>query len=155
MSIRGSQWVAYAAAAWALIFAVFHIIWACGWYVGLNAAEAAIAFKRPITLPYDLVVAGMCLVGAVVALAPVRPWGARLPRRPVRLIAWIGTVLVALRAVASVIQTAYLLIVGRLTGIGAWEYWFFLGATLYVITTWRCWRSSRAETEQVLPHADG
>ena len=41
---RGSPWAAYGAAIWALIFAVFHIVWAAGWYPLLNAEQARIAF---------------------------------------------------------------------------------------------------------------
>jgi hypothetical protein len=67
--------VAYAAALWAAVFAVFHVIWAAGWYPLLNAAHARIAFARPWFWAYDLVVAALCLIAVPVALAPVMsPW---------------------------------------------------------------------------------
>ncbi len=56
----------------------------------------------------------MCLLGVVVALAPVRGWGGRLTR-VLRTCAWIGTPLLVLRAVASLVQVSYELVVGRLT----------------------------------------
>ena len=39
-------WVAYAAALWAAVFAVFHIIWAAGWYPLLDAEGAALRSRR-------------------------------------------------------------------------------------------------------------
>ena len=141
-SPRGTDWVAYAAATWAFVFAAFHVVWACGWYVGLHAEEARIAFRKPYTLPYDLVVAAMCVIGGVLALAPVRAWGARLRRPGVRVIAWIGTVLLVLRAVAGFIQLVWLLAAARLAlrDVEFWEPWFYLGAILFGVTTWRYWR---------------
>jgi len=35
---------AYAAPVWALVFAVFHFVWASGWYIVLDAEQARIAF---------------------------------------------------------------------------------------------------------------
>jgi hypothetical protein len=44
-----------------------------------------------------------------------------------------------LRLVAAVVQTGYLLAVGRfrLAIIGIWDWWFFLGAILFTLSTWR------------------
>ncbi len=33
-------WIAYAAACWTLVFAAFHIVWAAGWYIGLDPVQA-------------------------------------------------------------------------------------------------------------------
>lgn len=134
-------WEAYAAALWALIFAVFHVIWAAGWYVGLDPEHARIAFAKTPFLVFDLLVAGMCAVAVPVALALAMPWGRRLPRRLVGLFAWGGTGLLALRSVTSIVQTAYL--VGRRQFVveseGLWELWFYVGAILFSIATWRFW----------------
>jgi Protein of unknown function (DUF3995) len=134
--------VAYAAALWALIFATFHVIWACGWYVGLDHEQARIAFGKPLFFAYDLVVAGICALAVLVALAPVQPWGRRLPPRLLRFCAWTGTVLLVLRAGGSLIQTAYLVTTGRfaIDAMGIWEPWFYLGAILFSLSTWRYWR---------------
>ena len=139
---RPGAWVAYAAALWALIFATFHIIWACGWYIGLDQEEARTAFGKPLFFAWDVVVAGMCVLAVPIALAPVQPWGRRLPLRLLRSGAWVGTVLLVLRAAASLVETAYLLSVGRFTieAMGIWEPWFFLGAILFGLSTWRYWR---------------
>ena len=47
MDERGSPWVAYSAAIWAAIFAIFHIVWAAGWYPLLDAEQGRIAFATP------------------------------------------------------------------------------------------------------------
>lgn len=105
--------MAYAAACWALVFAAFHIVWAAGWYIGLDPVQARAAFTVPWKLAYDLVVAGMCLVAVPVVLALAMPWGQRVPRRLLDALAWTGTGLLLLRAVASLIEAAYLLVTGR------------------------------------------
>jgi hypothetical protein len=135
-------WAGYGAALWALIFAVFHIIWATGWYIGLDSEQARIAFAQTPFLVYDLVVAGMCVFAVAVALALAMPWGRRLPRQLVGLFAWAGTGLLVLRSVASVVQTAYLIGSGQFVvePRGLWELWFYLGAILFGAGTWHFWR---------------
>jgi Protein of unknown function (DUF3995) len=117
---RVNSWTAYAAALWALIFAGFHVIWATGWRVGLDAEQARIAFSKTPFFVYDLVVAGMCVVAAPVALALTMPWGRRLPRGLLGLVAWTGSGLLVIRSVASIAQTAYLIATERfaLRGMG-------------------------------------
>src|SRR5574341_219002 len=85
-----SSWAGYGAALWALIFAAFHLVWATGWYIGLEAEPARAAFANRWFLVYDLVVAGMCAFAVPVALALTMPWGRRLPRWLVGLFAWVG-----------------------------------------------------------------
>jgi hypothetical protein len=136
------SWAAYAAALWALIFAVFHVIWATGWYVGLDHVQARIAFAKTPFFIYDLVVAGMCAFAVPVALALEMPWGRRVPRWLVGLFAWGGTGLLVLRSVASIVQGVYL-IGSRQFVVDSrvkWELWFYLGAILFSLSTWRFWR---------------
>src|SRR5262249_58239945 len=113
------------AACWALVFGAFHIFWAAGWYIGLDPVQAQAAFAIPWKLAYDLVVAGMCIVAVPVVLAMAMPSGQRLPPRLLRVLASIGIGLLVLRAVASLIQGTYLLVMGRfsLRKMGAWELW--------------------------------
>ena len=138
-------WVAYAAALWAFVFAIFHIIWAAGWYPLLDAEEARAAFATPWKWAYDVLVAAMCVIAVPVALAPVMSWGQYAPRRLIYSLAWIGTALLLLRSVASLIQVGYLFAAGRLRipDIGIWEPWFYLGAILFSLSTWRSkrWRN--------------
>lgn len=142
---RIRSWIACAAATWALIFAAFHFIWASGWYIGLADKEGAAAgFAVPWKLTYDIVAGVMCAMAVPVALALGLPWGLRQPRRLVGFLAWTGTGLLVLRAVASLIQGAYLLLVGRfsLRDMGIWEPWFYLGAALFAVSTWSYWRAT-------------
>jgi hypothetical protein len=143
--LRVGPWVAYAAALWASVFAIFHIIWAAGWYPLLNAEEARVAFATPWKWAYDVFVAAMCVIAVPVALAPVMSWGQYAPRRVIYTLAWIGTALLLLRSVASLVQAGYLVAAGRIriTAIGIWEPWFYLGAILFSLSTWRSrrWRN--------------
>jgi len=134
------SWAAYAAALWALIFAFFHIIWAGGWYLGLDPEQAPVAFAKTWFLAYDIVVAGICLFAVPVALALAMPWGRRLSRRLVLLFAFLGTGLLLLRSIASIVQTLYLIGVGRFM-VHLWEFWFYLGAVLFSIATWRYFKT--------------
>jgi hypothetical protein len=134
--------VAYAAALWAAVFAVFHIIWGAGWYPLLDAEQARIAFANPWKWAYDVLIAVICVIAVPVALAPVMSWGRHLPRRLTYTLAWIGSALLVLRSTASLIQAGYLLGVGRFrfAALGIWEPWFYLGAVLFSLSTWRATR---------------
>lgn len=150
-SAQGSHpWIAYAAACWALIFGAFHIVWAFGWHIGLDPELARTAFANGWFLAYDVVVAGVCIVGALVALALGLPRGLRLPRGILGVVAWTGTGLLVLRSVASLAQTAYLLITGQfdLRRMGVWEPWFYAGAALFGLNCWRYWRRPQPRATQ-------
>jgi hypothetical protein len=146
---RGS-WTGYAAALWALIFAVLHFVWAMGWYVGLDQELSRKAFQQRWFLIYDLVVAGLCIVGVWVALALVQPWGRRLPRSLVGGLAWCGSVLLLLRGGAGAAQTAYVAATGPsvLVAYRIWEVWFCLGALLFGLSTWRFWWAPRCRASR-------
>jgi hypothetical protein len=136
---RSWHWVAYAAALWASVFAVFHVIWAAGWYPLLNAEGARIAFATPWKWAFDVVVAAMCVIAVPVALAPVTSWGQHVPRRLIDTLALVGTALLVLRSTASLVQIGYFVATGRfrVTAVGIWEPWFYLGAILFSLSTWR------------------
>ncbi|HSB10323.1 MAG TPA: DUF3995 domain-containing protein [Blastocatellia bacterium] len=132
---KGSR-VEHCAALWAFVFAVFHIVWAAGWYVGLEQEEARKAFHHAWTLVYDLVIAGMCLVGGLTALAIVEPCGRRFRGRLIRPLLWTGTGLLVLRAGAGIVHGAYLTATQQFTISPSllWEGWFCLGAFLFSLT---------------------
>lgn len=133
------RFVEYAAAAWAGIFSALHVAWAAGWYVGLPATEAEVAFARGWFWTYNLIVAGACLLGFLVALAFVEPWGRRLPRPLLRGVAWIGTCVLVARAIGSLLQLTYRLLKGRYAWapMQLYELWFYLGAVLFAAALWR------------------
>jgi hypothetical protein len=136
------SWPAYGAAIWSLVFAVLHGVWAMGWYIGLDAETARKAFEVTWKLVYDIVIAGVCVLGTFLALAFVQPWGRRLPRRAVNFVAWCATGLLLLRSGGSILQMIYFAVVGKLTGIlhhpmALWELWFYLGTMLFCLSFWR------------------
>ena len=136
-----SPWAAYGAAIWAFTFAVFHIVWAAGWYPLLNADEARIAFAVPWKWAFDVAVAGMCVIAVPVALAPVTSLGQHVPRPMMFRLSVVGSALLVLRSTASLVQAGYLVATGRFAGFGIWEPWFYLGAVLFSLSTWRSWRT--------------
>jgi hypothetical protein len=121
--LRIGPWVAYAAAFWALVFACFHIVWAIGWYPPLDAEGAREAFANPWKWAYDVLVAARCIIAVPVALAPVMSWGQRGPRRLIYSLAWIGSALLVLRSVASLMQASYFIVTGRFrfADMGIWS----------------------------------
>jgi magnesium-transporting ATPase (P-type) len=135
---RLRRWVAHAAALWAAVFAVFHIIWAMGWYPLLDAEQARLAFATRWKWVYNAVVAVICLVAVPVALAPVSSWGRHVPRRLIYTLAVVGSTLLVLRVGASLIQLVYFAATRefRVIGVGIWEPWFYLGAVLFTVSTW-------------------
>lgn len=145
-SKTGHYWVAIAAAGWAAVFAGFHIAWAGGWYLLLDAEQARIAFATPWKWAFNAVVAAMCVVAAPVSLALGTSLGDRLPRRLYVTLAWIGTSLLVLRGVASFIQVMYGLAAGRisLNRVGIWEPWFYAGALIFGANLWMYSRRKRS-----------
>ena len=68
-----------------------------------------------------------------------------MPRRLLIPLAVIGIGLLALRAVASLIQIAYFAVIGRfrLQNLGVWEPWFYAGAALFTLNLWWYWQRER------------
>ena len=138
-------WVAYAAASWAFVFALFHAACATGWHIGFDREFARRAFAKTWFLAYDLAVMVMCLVAVGVALAPVRPWGRRVPRGALGVLAWGGTALLMWRATGSIVQLVYQIVSGSFVARAmlVWEAWFYVGAILFGVSTWRFWTVPR------------
>ena len=137
-------WTGYCAALWALIFSLLHVVWAAGWYIGLPEEQARRAFQRTWFLAYDLVIAGMCGLAVPVALALVQPWGQRLPRRLLSVLAWCGTGLLVLRGGGALAQTVYLVAAGKYIPepMHLYTVRFCLGAVLFGLSLWRFRRAS-------------
>ena len=130
----------YYAAAWSLVFAVLHVIWACGWYVGLNAEGAAKAFQKPWFLAYDLAVAELCFVALFLGLALSKPQERRRRnRRVVVAMSYAAAAILALRGVAGLTQSLYLLASGREVAMRstAWDLWFCLGGMIFCLAVSR------------------
>jgi len=138
--------IGYAAAGWALVFALLHFVWAAGWYVGLDPVQTRAAFAVPWKLAYDLAAGALCVVAVPIALALVMPWGRCVPRRLLHTLACTGTGLLVLHAVASLVQIGYLMATGQFEfdDLSVWEPWFYIGATLFTLNLWWYWRGERS-----------
>lgn len=96
----------WAAFGWGLIFGAISIYWGCGGTLGLNTIGGSIerlAREHNTGIFVAVWVTGLAkLVGATLALALVRPWGDRLPRRPVVILSWVATVVITLYGAITV-----------------------------------------------------
>jgi Protein of unknown function (DUF3995) len=109
---RAAAWPAYAAAAWALLFALVNVYWGLGGRLAAPFADAARALADPLVVAANWAAVALKLGMAGVALATVRPWGERLPRRLLLLVVYglgagltlyggLGLVFDALRAAGA------------------------------------------------------
>ncbi|WP_051400360.1 DUF3995 domain-containing protein [Haloechinothrix halophila] len=83
-------------ASWMIIFAAVHVYWAMGGPVGLP--DGFSITEHPLLLVVDIVAVPLCLAGALLALALVRPIG----RRYRRTVTW----LTALTGVLAIVHAA-------------------------------------------------
>jgi hypothetical protein len=89
-------WPAYAACGWGLVFAGISFYWGSGGHGLLDTIGGAIERSAlagdPAIYAAVWVTGVLKVVGAVLALALVRPWARRLPRRAVLLLGWVAAV---------------------------------------------------------------
>jgi hypothetical protein len=149
------NWPAYTSAAWLVAFVGWHVPFLLGWNPfhgeGMDGA---------VFLAYDATLICMAGIGAVVAVATVRPWGRRVPRRLLLTPLVVGCVLLVARGVPGFVE-----FLAQVTGLApaglaglldedlaaptGWHLWagyainlyFFLGAVLLVPATYRFWRA--------------
>jgi hypothetical protein len=154
-----TAWAGYAACAWGLIFAATSFYWGSGGRRGLDTLGGSIEKRAQAgdTLIYLAAWATGVLkvVGAALALALVRPWGARLPRRAVAVLGWIA-------AVVTSVYGAVLVTAGALVATGVvtpstpvawkpllWHLWvwdlsFLIWGVLFFVALWGFLRHGRA-----------
>ncbi len=151
-------WSAYAAAATAFVFAAVSFYWGAGGTalvstLGGRIEELALA-RDPAIIAVVWLTGVAKLVGAVLALALVQPWGRRLPRRWLRATAWVGAGL--LTAYGLVQVTAVALVAAGVIVPDApvetnvlrwrllvWEPWFLVWGLLLALATWSTRRGDR------------
>lgn len=151
-------WAAYAAAAWAFVFAAVSFYWAAGGTVGLatlatsiqeDARERTSAFLAMVWLTGALKV-----LGGVLALALARPWGRRLPRRLLLVAAWGGGIVLVLYEGASWVEAALMEagVIDIPASLGAdaarwnlllWRPWWVLGGVLFLLAARDFTRTTR------------
>ena len=139
---RWPGWAAYAAGAWALVFAVVHLYWALGGTVGLPNGMSV--DMNPALFVIDVLAVPLSVVGALLALSLVRPWGRLLPRRLLLAGAWAVCALLIVHSAPTLVESG-LVVTGlrdaEPSALERWslfvyEPWFFVGGVLYGAAAW-------------------
>lgn len=142
---RRAVWVGYAACAWAFLFAIAHFYWALGGCAGFPVEACEAGLSNTWFLAYDLVAGVLCVLGAVIALALVRPWGRMISHRTLLILAWIGGAALLLRGVVGLVQDV-LILAGPGNGwypTMLYDPWFLVGGVLFCAAAHRYHRESR------------
>jgi hypothetical protein len=150
---KSAAWPAYAAAAWALAFALPHVYWGAGGRAGL-ATAVSVQLATDRSTAFQVInwgIALFCLAGGSVALAATRGMAPGVVRRLVQLLLWFGFILLLLRVVDIVVELALgLATFDRATATTRaqflrlapwfgllWLPWFSLGAVLFGLAALR------------------
>ncbi|UZN03692.1 DUF3995 domain-containing protein [Cellulomonas sp. S1-8] len=160
-------WVGWGAAVCAFAFAAVSLAWALGSTVGLDTLGGSIERmardRDPTLLAANAVALVLKVLGGVLALALVQPWGRRLPRRPLLALGWLGATVLVLYGVLQVASVA-LVAVGVIVPsepisdqalawrLLLWEPWFLVWGLLLGGATLRSQRLRRPTTS---PDPDG
>jgi len=144
-------WPAYAACAWAAVFAAMSFYWAAGGTVGSNTIGDIIrtpALARdPAFVAILWATGALKAIAALLALALVRPWGRVIPRWALRTAGWgTGLLLVlygganlavrGLMAVGIIRTPASMHSTAARWHLLLWDPWWTLGGLLFAAATW-------------------
>ena len=149
-------WAAYAACAWALLFALMSFYWALGGEFGVNTLGSGIqALARDPGFVAVVWLTGVAkVVGGLFALTLVRPWARWLPPIWKLVLAWAGGIGLALYGGVQLIIEG-LVLGGAIRVSGAvdweglrwhvwlWDPWWLLGGVLFLLAAWQYQRSRR------------
>jgi hypothetical protein len=152
------EWPAYAACALALLYAVPSFYWAAGGTVGLDTVGGAIEElardRDPAGLALGIGAGVLKVGGAVLALALVRPWGRRVPRRLLGGVAWAAGVGLTLYG-GLLVAVGALVLAGVIRPAGSvdrmalrwhvllWDLWFLVWGLLLSVAAWHYGRQAR------------
>lgn len=147
-----SGWAGYAAGGWAVLFAAQSFYYAAGGTAGAETWPGAIAApvlaRDPGWVAIMWGTGAAKLVGGVLALALVRPWGRALPRGLLLAAGWAAGGLLLLYGAANLVQHG-LMVGGAVAipdGLGArsarwhlwlWDPWWMVGGGLFLAATRR------------------
>jgi len=129
---------AYAAAAWGVLFSLVHVYWLAGGRAGLPNGQSI--FDNTPLLIIDVVAIPVSAIAAALALALVRPWGERLPRRMLLAGTWGATALMIVHALPSTVDWAALAVGAKSSSeltaeerfaTFLYEPWFMAGGVLF------------------------
>lgn len=138
-------WSAYAACAWMVFFAIVHVYWALGGTLGMPPGRSV--FDTSLLLFANLVAIPLSVVGALLALALVRPWGRRFEVRKLLAVSWAAAAFMVLHAVTAI---------GVLFEVGAeglttdqryilllYEPYWLVGGILLALAAWHFQRNKK------------
>ena len=148
-------WVAWGAVVAAFAFAAVSLLWATGSTLGLDTLGGSVERlgreRDPALLAANAVALVLKLLGGVLALALVQPWGRRLPQRPLLALGWLGAAVLVVYGVLQVgtlvLVAAHVLVPDEPLSDRAlrwrlllWEPWFGVWGLLLAGATLRCRR---------------
>jgi Protein of unknown function (DUF3995) len=153
-----TTWAAYAACALALLSAIPSFYWAAGGTIGLDTVGGAIEelarARNPAGVALGIGAGVLKVAGAVLALALVRPWGRRVPRRLLGGVAWAASVVLTLYG-GLLVAVGALVLAGVIRPAGLvdrtalrwhvllWDLWFLIWGLLLGVAAWHYGRQSR------------
>jgi Protein of unknown function (DUF3995) len=157
---RRHTWAAYAACAWALLFALMSFYWALGGTTGVNTLGSAIQSLAhdPGFIAVVWLTGVAKVIGGLFALTLVRPWTPWLPPIWKLVLAWVvGIGLVLYSGVQLILEGLVLGGVIRSSGpvdweglrwhFWLWDPWWLLGGILFLLAAWQYQRSLRTATK--------
>ena len=113
-SAGGSQrsplvWAGYLACGWGLAFAAISFYWGSGGTLGIDTVWGSLGMspaQKTVLIVAAWVTGFLKVLGAVLALALVTRWGARLPPRPTAFLSWAAAVLLTFYGGVNVLAEA-------------------------------------------------
>jgi len=162
--VRPGRWTGFAAAGVAFAFAAVSIYWAVGGRALLDTLGGEIERRAragdDLLLASNAVGAALKVLGGVLALALVQPWGERLPAGPLQAVAWAAA---AVLTVYGVLQTVAIVLVALDRVEPAepldtkalrwrmflWEPWFLVWGVLLGAAAWHFRARVRSEARAV------
>jgi hypothetical protein len=153
-----TAWAAYAACALALLSAIPSFYWAAGGTIGLDTVGGAIEelarARDPAGVALGIGAGVLKVAGGVLALALVRRWGRRGPRRLLGGVAWAASVVLTLYG-GLLVAVGALVLAGVVRPAGLvdrtalrwhvllWDLWFLVWGLLLGVAAWQYGRQSR------------
>ncbi len=155
---RSNEWPGYLACVWGLAFAAISFYWGSGGTLGFDTIGGSIESMGrahdPIILAAVWVTGFVKVLGAVLALALVRPWGMRLPRSPLAVLGWGAAVVLTTYGGVLVITEA--LVASGLLSLAepvtwkpllwhlyVWDMSFLIWGLLFGLAAWQFTRTIR------------